>query len=131
MTTDRETSGTKLLVSCCHVVAPGHWHIINNPRVHVPLNDPLTKKMDHLPIPLHVQFILLGAKVLIGHVLTVYYFIGRGPQTLPEYHLPKVLGRILVRPFRRDIAKIKTGKKIFLLQLIIIDCVSIFDTLFI
>ena len=87
MTSNREPCGTVLFVSGCHVIAPGHWHVVNDPGVHVPLNDPLPQEMNYLPVLLCFEGVGLLTKVLIGHVLPVHNLVRRRSQSLPKHDL--------------------------------------------
>ena len=44
-TSDGEPCGTEGLVTLHDGVAPGHWHVVNHPLMHVALVDTLTKKL--------------------------------------------------------------------------------------
>ena len=60
----REPRGAVGLVTLHDGVAPGHWHVVNHPLVHVALMDTLTKKLQ-LGFVLFVAFLVcLGAQFL-------------------------------------------------------------------
>ena len=61
-TSDGEPCGTEGLVTLHDGVAPGHWHVVNHPLMHVALVDTLTKKLQLSFLFLVVAFINLCAQ---------------------------------------------------------------------
>ena len=57
-----EPGGTVGLVTLHDGVAPGHWHVVNHPLMHVALMDTLTKKLQLSFLFLVVAFINLCAQ---------------------------------------------------------------------
>ena len=60
-TSYREPRGAVGLVTLHDRVAPGHWHVVNHPLVHVALMDTLMKKLQLGFVILVASFINLGA----------------------------------------------------------------------
>ena len=60
---DRKPRGTVWLVTLHDGVAPGHWHVINHPLVHVALVDALTKKLQLSFVILITFLVRLGAEL--------------------------------------------------------------------
>ena len=54
-----EPCGTVQLITLHNGVAPGHWHVVNHPLVHVALMDALTKKFQ------------LGFMVLVAFLISL------------------------------------------------------------
>ena len=55
--------GTVWLVTLHDGVAPGHWHVINHPLVHVALVDTFTKKLQLSFVVLVALLVRLGAEL--------------------------------------------------------------------
>ena len=62
---DGEPRGTVGLVTLHDGVAPGHWHVVNHPLMHVALVDTLAKKLQCSFLLLVVSFIHLCAKLFV------------------------------------------------------------------
>ena len=60
---DGEPRGAVGLIALHDGVAPGHWHVINHPLVHVALVDTLTKKL-YFALVIFIAFLVsLGAQL--------------------------------------------------------------------
>ena len=60
---DGEPCGAVGLVTLHDGVAPGHWHVVNHPLVHVALMDTLTKKLQLGFMVLVAFLVSLGAQL--------------------------------------------------------------------
>lgn len=52
----RETCGAVRLVTLHNAVTPGHWHVVNNPLLHIVLMDTVVQKFQFLHISFLVTF---------------------------------------------------------------------------
>jgi len=63
---DREVGGAEWLFTLHDGVAPGHWHVVHHPLVHVALDNTISEKLHLFPVCFFLPIVALGTEDFRG-----------------------------------------------------------------